>query len=135
MTPAAPTTSINALYRMAFDDRPWPSRACYGRVRFVLVNDTMMDHPIHLHGMWSDLEDEAGAFRVRKHTINIKAGQKLRYRVTADAFGRWAYHCHLPLHRAQIVQRRRHSQLVLLSQSLPNPHRPPRPPPSRRSTR
>lgn len=82
-----------------------PIRLMHGeRIRFLLVNDTMMDHPIHLHGMWSDLEDEAGEFKVRKHTINIKAGQKLSYRVTADAFGRWAYHCHLALHMAGIFR-------------------------------
>jgi CopA family copper-resistance protein len=82
-----------------------PIRLMHGeRVRFLLVNDTMMDHPIHLHGMWSDLEDEAGGFKLRKHTINIKAGQKLSYRVTADAFGRWAFHCHLALHMAGIFR-------------------------------
>lgn len=82
-----------------------PIRLMHGeRVRVLLVNDTMMDHPIHLHGMWSDLEDEAGGFKVRKHTINIKAGQKLSYRVTADAFGRWAFHCHLALHMAGIFR-------------------------------
>lgn len=68
------------------------------RVRFLLVNDTMMDHPVHLHGMWSDLEDEEGRFQVRKHTLVVKAGHQLSYRVTADAPGAWAYHCHLALH-------------------------------------
>jgi CopA family copper-resistance protein len=71
----------------------------YGeRVRFVLVNDTMMTHPIHLHGMWSDLEDENGQFLVRKHTVDIPPGSKRSYRVTADALGRWAFHCHLLYH-------------------------------------
>lgn len=71
----------------------------YGeRVRIVLVNDTMMTHPIHLHGMWSDLEDEEGNFLVRKHTIDMPPGSKRSYRVTADALGRWAYHCHLLYH-------------------------------------
>ena len=71
----------------------------YGeRVRIMLVNDTMMTHPIHLHGMWSDLEDEDGNFRVRKHTIDMPPGSKRSYRVTADALGRWAYHCHLLYH-------------------------------------
>jgi CopA family copper-resistance protein len=71
----------------------------YGeRVRIVLVNDTMMTHPIHLHGMWSDLEDEEGNFMVRKHTIDMPPGSKRSYRVTADALGRWAYHCHLLYH-------------------------------------
>lgn len=71
----------------------------YGeRVRIVLINDTMMTHPIHLHGMWSDLEDEEGNFLVRKHTIDMPPGTRRSYRVTADALGRWAYHCHLLFH-------------------------------------
>lgn len=71
----------------------------YGeRVRIVLINDTMMTHPIHLHGMWSDLEDEEGKFLVRKHTIDMPPGTRRSYRVTADALGRWAYHCHLLFH-------------------------------------
>lgn len=76
-----------------------PVRLTYGeRVRITLVNDTMMTHPIHLHGMWSDLEDEQGRFLVRKHTIDMPPGSKRSYRVTADALGRWAYHCHLLFH-------------------------------------
>ena len=73
-----------------------PLRLNYGeRLRIVLVNDTMMTHPIHLHGMWSDLEDEDGAFQVRKHTIDMPPGTRRSYRVHADALGAWAYHCHL----------------------------------------
>ena len=76
-----------------------PIRLRYGeRVRVVLVNDTMMEHPIHLHGLWSDLEDEHGQFLVRKHTISVPPGTRRSYRVTADALGRWAYHCHLLYH-------------------------------------
>jgi CopA family copper-resistance protein len=76
-----------------------PIRLTYGeRLRIVLVNDSMMSHPIHLHGMWSDLEDDAGAFLVRKHTVDMPPGTKRSYRVTADALGRWAYHCHLLFH-------------------------------------
>ena len=76
-----------------------PLRFNYGeRLRIVLVNDTMMTHPIHLHGMWSDLEDEHGNFHVRKHTIDMPPGSKRSYRVRADALGRWAYHCHLLYH-------------------------------------
>ena len=76
-----------------------PIRLNYGeRMRIVLVNDTMMTHPIHLHGMWSDLEDEQGNFLVRKHTIDMPPGSKRGYRVRADALGRWAYHCHLLYH-------------------------------------
>jgi FtsP/CotA-like multicopper oxidase with cupredoxin domain len=68
------------------------------RVRFVLINDTMMEHPIHLHGLWSELENGHGEFRPYKHTINVKPGEKLTYLVTADEPGRWAYHCHLLYH-------------------------------------
>lgn len=68
------------------------------RVRFVLVNNTMMTHPIHLHGLWSDLESADGAFQVRKHTISLNPAQRLTYRVSADARGKWAYHCHLLYH-------------------------------------
>jgi CopA family copper-resistance protein len=76
-----------------------PLRLTYGeRLRIVLVNDTMMMHPIHLHGMWSDLEDDQGRFHVRKHTLDMPPGTKRSYRVTADALGRWAYHCHLLFH-------------------------------------
>ena len=76
-----------------------PLRLTYGeRLRIVLVNDTMMTHPIHLHGMWSDLEDDNNEFLVRKHTVDMPPGTKRSYRVTADALGRWAYHCHLLYH-------------------------------------
>jgi CopA family copper-resistance protein len=71
----------------------------YGeRLRLILVNDTMMNHPIHLHGMWVELESPDGAFQVRKHTINVQPAQRIVYRVTADAPGRWAFHCHLLYH-------------------------------------
>ena len=76
-----------------------PLRLNYGeRMRIVLVNDTMMTHPIHLHGMWSDLEDEHGNFMVRKHTVDMPPGTRRSYRVRADALGDWAYHCHLLYH-------------------------------------
>ena len=76
-----------------------PLRLTYGeRLRIVLVNDTMMTHPIHLHGMWSDIEDDEGRFLVRTHTVDMPPGSKRSYRVTADALGRWAYHCHLLFH-------------------------------------
>ncbi|MBX7272799.1 copper resistance system multicopper oxidase [Stutzerimonas chloritidismutans] len=90
-------------FAWSFDGIPFadaePIHLKYGeRVRFVLVNDTMMHHPIHLHGLWSDLEDEHGNFQVRKHTIDMPPGSKRSYRVTADALGRWAYHCHMLMH-------------------------------------
>jgi len=76
-----------------------PLRFNHGeRLRLVLVNDSMMNHPIHLHGMWGEVESEQGDFLVRKHTITVQPGQRLAYGVTADALGRWAYHCHLLYH-------------------------------------
>jgi len=68
------------------------------RLRIVLVNDTMMTHPIHLHGMWSEIVDPSGRFLARKHTVTVQPGQRLAYDVTADALGSWAYHCHLLYH-------------------------------------
>lgn len=77
-------------------DGPIPFQ--YGeRLRLVLVNDTMMDHPIHLHGMWMELEN--GNFpRPRKHTISLKPSEKVSLLITADALGSWAFHCHLLYH-------------------------------------
>ncbi|MEK7816175.1 MAG: copper resistance system multicopper oxidase [Pseudomonadota bacterium] len=68
------------------------------RVRVILHNDTMMTHPMHLHGLWSELESPDGTFQVRKHTINVQPAQRISFLVTADALGRWAWHCHLLLH-------------------------------------
>ena len=68
------------------------------RLRITLVNDTMMHHPIHLHGMWSDLETGDGAHIPRKHTVSVPPGARISYLVTADAPGSWAYHCHLLYH-------------------------------------
>ena len=68
------------------------------RLRITLVNDTMMNHPMHLHGVWSDLETGDDGFIPRKHTVIVQPGSKISYRVTADAPGAWAYHCHLLYH-------------------------------------
>lgn len=90
-------------FSWSFDGIPFagaePLRLNYGeRMRIVLVNDTMMQHPIHLHGVWSDLENAQGEFQLRKHTIDMPPGTRRTYRVRADALGRWAYHCHLLYH-------------------------------------
>ncbi len=78
-----------------------PIRLTYGeRMRIVLVNDTMMAHPIHLHGMWSDIEDDDGQFHLRKHVVDMPPGTRRSFRVRADALGRWAFHCHLLYHMA-----------------------------------
>lgn len=68
------------------------------RLRVILQNDTMMTHPMHLHGMWSELESADGRFQVRRHTIPVQPAQRISYLVTADALGRWAWHCHLLFH-------------------------------------
>ncbi|MCL5885342.1 MAG: copper resistance system multicopper oxidase [Deltaproteobacteria bacterium] len=78
-------------------DHPIPFR--FGeRLRLTLVNDTMMDHPIHLHGMWMELDNGAGAHKPLKHTINVKPGERLSVEITADALGQWAFHCHILYH-------------------------------------
>ena len=68
------------------------------RLRITLVNNTMMNHPMHLHGVWSDLETGDGDYIPRKHTVIAQPGSKTSYLVTADAIGKWAYHCHLLYH-------------------------------------
>jgi CopA family copper-resistance protein len=68
------------------------------RLRVILHNDTMMTHPMHLHGMWSDLESPDGRFLARKHTINVQPAQRVSFLVTADAPGHWVWHCHLLIH-------------------------------------
>lgn len=70
------------------------------RIRITFVNDTMMNHPMHLHGMWSELETGDGKRLPRKHTVIVQPGAKISYLVTADAKGTWAYHCHLLFHMA-----------------------------------
>ncbi len=68
------------------------------RLRINFVNDTMMNHPMHLHGMWSDLESGDNNYLPRKHTVIVQPGSRISYRVTVDAQGGWAYHCHLLYH-------------------------------------
>ncbi len=68
------------------------------RVRFVFINDSMMDHPIHLHGLWSELETGKGDFNPYKHTVIVKPSERVSYLVSADTPGRWALHCHLLFH-------------------------------------
>ena len=76
-----------------------PLRFTHGeRLRITLINDSMMTHPIHLHGMWSEIEAPGAGFQVRKHTVTVNPAQQISYAVTADALGRWAYHCHLLYH-------------------------------------
>ena len=82
-----------------YSDAKEPIRFRYGeRVRLTFVNDTMMEHPLHLHGMWMHLENGAGAHLPRKHTVIVKPAERLSVTISADAPGRWAFHCHLLLH-------------------------------------
>jgi FtsP/CotA-like multicopper oxidase with cupredoxin domain len=69
------------------------------RVRIILINDTMMDHPIHLHGLWSELENGHGESNPYKHTVIVKPSERVSYLVSADTPGRWAFHCHLLYHQ------------------------------------
>jgi CopA family copper-resistance protein len=68
------------------------------RVRVILQNDTMMTHPMHLHGMWSELETDKGELRVRRHTISVQPSQRISFLTTPNDLGRWAWHCHLLFH-------------------------------------
>lgn len=82
-----------------FSEARAPIAFRYGeRLRWTFVNDTMMEHPLHLHGMWMHLENGAGDYLPRKHTVNIKPAERVSVAVTADARGNWAFHCHLLLH-------------------------------------
>jgi FtsP/CotA-like multicopper oxidase with cupredoxin domain len=82
-----------------FSDASQPIPFRFGeRLRWTFVNDTMMEHPLHLHGMWMNLENGAGIYLPRKHTINVKPAERLSVAITADARGNWAFHCHLLLH-------------------------------------
>lgn len=68
------------------------------RVRINLINDTMMPHPIHLHGHFFELVTGEQGHRPRKHTVNVLPGGRASFDFTADAEGDWAFHCHMLLH-------------------------------------
>ncbi|MDF1880613.1 copper resistance system multicopper oxidase [Sulfurimonas sp. MAG313] len=94
--------SINGI---AYKDAQ-PLTFNYGeRLRITYINDTMMNHPMHMHGMWSDLETGDDNFLVRKHTITSQPGSKISFRVTVDAKGSWAYHCHLLYHMTDMFRK------------------------------
>jgi CopA family copper-resistance protein len=76
-----------------------PIRLRYGeRVRFTYINQTMMNHPLHLHGLWQELDNGKGPFNPRKHVVNVRPGETVHVDVPADAPGAWAFHCHLMYH-------------------------------------
>jgi len=78
-----------------------PIRLTYGeRVRIRFVNDTMMMHPMHLHGMWQQLDKGNGRFNPLKHVVNVAPNTTLTVDVPVDALGEWAFHCHLMYHMA-----------------------------------
>ena len=91
-------------YMWSFDGKKYsdakePVHFKYGeRLRWTFVNDTMMEHTMHLHGMWMHLENGAGEYLPRKHTVLVKPAERVSVAITADAPGRWAFHCHLLLH-------------------------------------
>jgi FtsP/CotA-like multicopper oxidase with cupredoxin domain len=91
-------------YMWSFDGEKYaevkePIEFHYGeRLRLVLVNDTMMAHPIHLHGMFVELDNGNKSRNPRKHTIVVKPAERLAVNLTADAPGRWAFHCHMIYH-------------------------------------
>ena len=78
-----------------------PLRLRYGeRVRIKLVNETMMTHPMHLHGMWSILDVGAGKWNPVKHVVSVAPSTEVYFETEVDAPGRWAFHCHLAYHAA-----------------------------------
>jgi FtsP/CotA-like multicopper oxidase with cupredoxin domain len=90
-------------YIWSFDDIKYsesePIRVKFGEhIRFTYVNETMMNHPIHLHGMWQYLDNGNGAYNPKKHVINVPPGKTVSVIVVADAEGEWAFHCHLLYH-------------------------------------
>jgi L-ascorbate oxidase len=76
-----------------------PIRLKYGeRVRFKFVNETMMTHPMHLHGMWSILDTGAKKWNPIKHVVSVSPGTTVYMETEVDAPGQWAFHCHLSYH-------------------------------------
>ncbi|OWL86794.1 copper resistance system multicopper oxidase [Halopseudomonas aestusnigri] len=91
------TWSINGIKESDAE----PIRLQYGeRVRFKFVNETMMTHPMHLHGMWSILDVGAGQWNPVKHVISVAPGTTVYMETEVDAPGKWAFHCHLSYHAA-----------------------------------
>ncbi|KMS51867.1 copper-binding protein [Novosphingobium barchaimii LL02] len=83
----------------AMSENPTPISFRLGeRVRVNLINDTMMPHPIHIHGHFFELVSGEPGSRARKHTVNVLPGGKASFDLTADGEGDWAFHCHMLLH-------------------------------------
>ena len=90
-------------YYWSFDDRKYSEQPTIDftegeTVRLVFRNETMMNHPLHLHGLWMDLDNGAGEARPRKHVVIVPPGRTVSVTVTMAAVGRWPFHCHLLFH-------------------------------------
>jgi FtsP/CotA-like multicopper oxidase with cupredoxin domain len=76
-----------------------PIEMCHGeRLRMIFVNDTMMSHPIHLHGMFVEIVNGNGAYNPLKHTVVVKPAERIAVDLTPDPPGAWAFHCHMLYH-------------------------------------
>lgn len=92
-------------YIWSFDDKKFdmaePIYFEFGeRVRVKFVNDTMMDHPIHMHGLWQELQNGSGDYAPKKHTVNVPPKSTIIVEVPVDNAGKWAFHCHILYHAA-----------------------------------
>ena len=90
-----------SLVRLTASSTRTPSRSDlqYGeRVRFKFINETMMTHPMHLHGMWSILDNGSGEWNPIKHVVSVSPGTTVYMETEVDAPGEWAFHCHLAYH-------------------------------------
>lgn len=90
-------------YIWSFDDKKYSERPSLDfsegeTVRFIFRNETMMNHPLHVHGLWMDLDNGAGADRPRKHTVIVPPGRTVSVDITMSEVGRWPFHCHLLYH-------------------------------------
>ena len=90
-------------YIWSFDDKKYSERPSIDfsegeTVRFIFRNETMMNHPLHVHGLWMDLDNGTGADRPRKHTIIVPPGRTVSVDITMSTVGRWPFHCHLLFH-------------------------------------
>ncbi|MEA1988767.1 MAG: copper resistance system multicopper oxidase, partial [Pseudomonadota bacterium] len=97
-------------YLWSIDGVPYskadPIHLKYGeRVRITFINNTMMNHPMHLHGLWSDLETGDLNYLPKKHTVVVQPGARISYRVNVDAKGVWAFHCHMLFHMAGMFRK------------------------------
>ncbi|WP_444942885.1 copper resistance system multicopper oxidase [Microbulbifer sp. ZKSA006] len=74
------------------------------RLRITLVNDTPFPQPMHLHGLWSELESGDGEYLPLKHTVIAQPGSSISYLVSADTYGRWALHSQMLYQRSAMYR-------------------------------